>query len=173
MKNPRPLRDYFPDKLPNVWAKGYWGFTPEIWGCVVVTQPGALTSFIQNASQGDLVVIYATGSAGVSEEIKSRALGFYQVDLEERATRDCISDERWQWKLREKPDGWNFAVPAINAWKISQPDGWPFIADVALETKNNSTHMQMATRPVKLTPNDQQRALSLFVKPTPVFGQPM
>jgi len=172
MTSPKPLSEYFPDKLPNVWAKGYWGFTPDNWGCVVVTQPGALTTFVQNAQQGDLVLIYATGSREVSEEIKSRALGFYQVDLEERATRDCISDERWQWKLRERPDGWNFAVPSINAWKITQPTGLPFIADVALETKNNSTHIKMATRPVKLTPKDQQRALGLLVESTPVFGQP-
>jgi hypothetical protein len=64
---------------PQVLLKAYWGFDPENWPCLTLTDKGRLRTILTETQPGFLAVIYGNYTDEVPEEMRGRVVGIYQL----------------------------------------------------------------------------------------------
>jgi hypothetical protein len=125
------------------WITGFWKWSPELWGCVGWTFPGARERVIELATaSGNDTILCAIYTTKTSPELsekphRGRIMGAYELSLE--------TDHRDAFSAPESedyhPERWQHALRAVRCWEFPErptvdwvmPDIWeaPGLARVA------------------------------------------
>lgn len=155
----------------RVWIKAFWGFDPENEGFLGFTREGDRTRLFAQHQVSDLILIYGTRGSHTAKDDRGRALGFLEVTPEPTDWRQVISPEAYRWKeetgVLEK---WTFAMPVRRAWRVTPGQPLADIEALACTTYDRANVQNIATRGKLLTRAESERALSLRVAETTVFG---
>ncbi len=157
-------------KLPTIWLRSFFGFSPEEDGYIGWTREANRTNMLSKASPDDLMMIYGAGSASTSSSDILRILGFLQIDTKPIRDVDKASEKGMQSKRDNGwKDKWTFALPVRRAWRVTQPIR---LDQIAFHTYKPEQGRAIAAWSAALEPDEVERALELRVTEVPVFGEP-
>ena len=94
--------------LPNnksMWMRAFYGFGPEHDGYVGWSREVARDRILREIRDGDLILIYGSGSVETEKTLRSYVLGFVQVDAKAIRDVDKSSSEAMQWKIDKAGKG--------------------------------------------------------------------
>nr|WP_321462940.1 hypothetical protein [uncultured Cohaesibacter sp.] len=155
----------------EVWLTSFYGFTPELWGFLGFSNPGNRKSFIKEAADGALVVIYGHKSKS-PKDMQGYILGVLQVSR--RINHAQAFMDPIEWKIKEtnadSKGKWNEAVKATRAWRVV-PESYVSVDEFADETYSREKAQSMGSLPARLTQKEALKLLDLVLVETPVFGE--
>lgn len=158
------------EKLPTIWLRSFFGFSPEEDGYVGWSQEANRKHVLSKASSGDLMMIYGAGSVSTSSSDILRVLGFLQIETKPIRDVDKASEKGIQRKRDNGwQDKWTFALPVRRAWRVTQPLRLDQVAFLTYQPKKGRA---IAAWSPALEPDEVERALALRVTEVPVFGEP-
>jgi len=108
------------DAYDGAWMKGFWGWSPESWGCVGYPSAGRRKTVLQNDLNTRLMFIYVTESARGQEETQkhliNRIVGFYLLS-EEVGHRNEFQEK---FHHDREPNKWIHSIKALRAFEIKE-----------------------------------------------------
>ena len=116
----------------SMWMRAFYGFGPEHDGYVGWTKQAGRDRILREISDGDLILIYGSGSAETEKTLRSYVLGFVQVDARPIMDVDKASPDALKRKAdRGWKDRWTFGIPVRRAWRADEK---LMIRDIAFRT---------------------------------------
>jgi hypothetical protein len=156
-------------KTPRVWLKAFWGFDPANEGYLGFTKPGDRARFIEEARDGDLVLIYGADAVETASADRRQALGFLEPELVPISDRERMSSIGLQLKISNGwISRWTNAVPVRRAWRVNRRIEIKHLAPI---TYRQDRARVIASRGDLLTEEEARRALELPVSAVNVFGE--
>jgi len=156
---------------PQVLLKAYWGFDPENWPCLTLTDKGRLRTILTETQPGFLAVIYGNYTDELPEEMRGRVVGIYQLSHQIGETENFLSPVGLKRKrdVQFNENSWKYAFRAIHAWQVA-PDAAPFVSDFADQTYAPERGMAISRYGAMLSLREARKILDLDLIPMPVFG---
>lgn len=153
-------------KPPRIVARSFWGFDPGWSSSIGFTLEANRFWFLENYSDGDLVLIYGADGEFASPANIGNVLGFIQVErrpihYSERATEAA---KKWLHK-NNATHRWTFALPIRRAWRCI---GEYELRQLAAYTFSVTEGRQRGSRGVILTDEETSQVLKLRVRPANV-----
>jgi len=146
----------------QLYAKWFWGFSPETGPYVGFSDPGSRDRLIQTLSHDDRLVYIAASRGEVLEQERGMVLGMVEVEKTPINSVDAISNIDFLPKehFSNGEYKWPFGVPVKRAWRFKPIFGWK---DVMTESwmRNRSAAIKNA---VKLTADEQNAILERDVE---------
>lgn len=159
-----------PTKVPKIWLRSFYGFSPEEDGYIGWTEEGSRDRMLDRISAGDLFMIYGAGTSETEKSQRLRVLGFLQVDAMAIRDIDKASKDGMKRKLQNGwKDKWTFGIPVRRAWRAEEAILLERIAPV---TYRPEAGQAIAVWSPSLLPDEAERALRIKVKEVSVFGEP-
>ena len=99
------------------WITGFWKWSPELWGCVGWTFPGARERVLDLMDNGTvLCAIYTTKTSPEASERphRGRIMGAYELspDKDHRDAFSAPASEGYH------PERWQHALKAVRCWEF-------------------------------------------------------
>jgi len=153
-----------------MWMRSFYGFSPEEDGYVGVGREAARDRMLREMNDGDLVLIYGSGTAETKKAERSCVLGFLQVDA--RAIRDV--DKSSPEALKRKTDKgweerWTYGIPVRRAWRAAE---LRTIRDIAFKTYRPEAGQALGVWGAAMEPDESAEALKIRVTEVNVYGEP-
>lgn len=133
-----------------MYAKWFFGFTPERLPVITFSQPGNRDRLLNSAQPGEVIVYVATQGAETDEEERGRVLGAAEIGRKAVKTEEVADIS--QSPGRDFENGkfrWPEAIPMLRAWRF---DPAPLANEVF--EKNNLPHNAQA-QAVALSERDE------------------
>lgn len=154
----------------SMWMRAFYGFGPEHDGYVGWTKPAGRDRILREIGDGDLILIYGSGSAETEKTLRSYVLGFVQVDARpimdvDKASPDALkrkADRGWR-------DRWTFGIPVRRAWRADEK---LMIRDIAFRTYRPEAGQGLGVWGAALDPDEIAQALKIRVSEVNVWGEP-
>jgi len=153
-----------------MWMRSFYGFSPEEDGYVGVGREAARDRMLREMNDGDLVLIYGSGTVETKKAERSCVLGFLQVDA--RAIRDV--DKSSPEALKRKTDKgweerWTYGIPVRRAWRAVE---LRTIRDIAFKTYRPEAGQALGVWGAAMEPDEIAEALKIRVTEVNVYGEP-
>ena len=159
-----------PTKVPKIWLRSFYGFTPEEDGYIGWSEEGSRDRMLGLISAGDLFMIYGAGTSETEKSQRLRVLGFLQVDAMAIRDTDKASMEGMKRKISNGwTDKWTFAIPVRRAWRADEPI---LLERIAPDTYRPEAGQAIAVWSPPLLPTEAEQALRIKVTEVSVFGEP-
>lgn len=157
-------------RLPNIWLRSFFGFSPENDGYIGWTKDANRQHVMGKITPGDLMMIYGAGSSSTSASERLRILGFLQI--EPTPIRD--TDKASAQGMRRKRDNgwdekWTYALPVRRAWRVNTAAR---LDQIAFKTYQPEKGQAIAAWSPGLEQVEIERAMALHVTEVPVYGEP-
>lgn len=156
----------------GAWMKGFWGWSPETWGCVGYGSVKRRTTFFQNNLQTRLMFIYVTQSAKSEESTPNnwmnRIIGFYQL-TEIEGHRNQFQEE---FHHNNHPEKWQFSIKANRAFTIRN-NPLPFTYDADPIFKKPGMGTRYGTNSDRLSDLAYEHLKACTFEEVPVYGSPV
>jgi hypothetical protein len=156
-------------EAPQVLLKAYWGFDPENWPCLTLTDRGRVDTILAESRPGFLCAIYASIVPQVPEEMRGKVIGLYQLshDVGEAERFLTPSARARKKEVQLEDESWKFAFRAIAAWKIPLETA-PRVADFAQKTYNSDGARSIARFGAWLAPEEANKLLDIDLISVPL-----
>jgi hypothetical protein len=156
-------------KMPSIFLRSFFGFSPEEDGYIGWTQEKHRTHIMKKAVDGDLFLIYGAGVAATPRAQRRQVLGVLQIDIMPIRDSDKASAAGMKRKADNKWLGqWSLALPVRRAWRGTKP----YLVDyVATDTYRSDAGQAIATWSPRLSSADVARVMKLPLVEVPVFGE--
>jgi len=154
----------------SMWMRAFYGFGPEHDGYVGWTKEIARDRILREIGDGDLILIYGSGSAETEKALRSYVLGFVQVDA--RAIRDVekSSPEGMKRKIDNGWKGrWSYGIPIRRAWRADEK---LMIRDIAFRTYRPEAGQGIGVWGAALEEEEIAQAMKIRVSEVNVWGEP-
>jgi len=156
----------------GAWMKGFWGWSPETWGCVGYPNEGLRTRFFRNDLNTRLMFIYVTQSAGkkddAPEALINRIVGFYELSEVEGLRYDFQE----AFHHEREPGKWLHSIKAHRAFTIrNKPLPYTYDADLIFKTGGMGTRYGINSD--ALSSAAYEFLKSCTYEEVPVFGSSM
>jgi hypothetical protein len=132
-----PSADFWTDDT-SVFFSSFWGWTPEMWGCVGWTGEQGRTrrsNLKTKLSNPFIAVIYVTKSAD-DEDLAGKIVGFYLMSHEEGDRNEFTHPHRHTLE----PEKWNHSLRALRAFT--------YIPECRIEAADFDPELARRARPV-------------------------
>ena len=156
----------------GAWMKGFWGWSPETWGCVGYPNIGLRTRFFQNDLNTRLMFIYVTKSAGRKDGAPktqvNKIVGFYELSECEGLRYDFQE----AFHHEREPGKWLHSIKANRAFTIrNNPLPFTYDADQIFKTGGMGTRYGINSDALSSTAYEFLK--SCTYEEVPVFGSSM
>lgn len=159
-----------PSKVPKIWLRSFYGFSPEDDGYIGWTEEGPRDRMLGLISAGDLFMIYGAGTSETEKSQRLRVLGFLQVDAKAIRDTDKASERGMKRKVANGwTDKWTFAIPVRRAWRVEES---VLLESIAPETYRPEAGQAIAVWSPPLLPKEAEQALKIKVTEVSVYGEP-
>ncbi len=166
----KPAPSVATERVPGIWLRAFYGFDPSTDGYIGWTKETERNWFAENATAGDLFLIYGAESPETDSLNRRQLLGFLQIDLETIRDVDKCSDEGRQRKVSKGwEEKWTHALPVRRAWRIERRIE---VYHLLPETYDPKRARFMGREQAKLSPNEVTAILQLPVTEVNVWGEP-
>jgi|GEM_PF-7052711 len=157
------------DAYEGAWMKGFWGWSPDSWGCVGYPSAGRRKTVLQNELNTRLMFIYVTKSARgqehTPEHLINRIVGFYLLS-EEVGHRNQFQE---QFHHCREPDKWVHSIKALRAFEIKAPV-LPLVKDVEESCNRVGWGTRYAMNSDSLSSEAYEILKTFTYEEVPVFG---
>lgn len=155
------------DEFDHAWITSFWGWKPEIWGCIGFTQEGRRNTFLKEESDPFLMVIYVTENAKnlEDERLAGQVAGFYEVTKVIGDRNEFIHPSNFDLA----PEQWRYSLKASRAFEIL-PEFRPSIREFEPEIHENKREQTVAKNAALLSEDAFERLESLPIREVPVYG---
>jgi hypothetical protein len=159
-----------PVKLPRIWLRSFYWFSPEEDGFIGWTSSGRRDRMLALVEDGDLFMIYGAASSETQISSRNKILGFLQIEKKaildtEKASetsKKIKRDKGWEQK-------WTYALPVVRAWRADESI---LLERIATETYQAEQGQAIASWSPPLNADEVERALRIKVTEVNVFGEP-
>lgn len=153
----------------GAWMKGFWGWSPETWGCVGYPSKRRRLSVLQNDINTRIMFIYVTKSAkghqDTPEHLINRIVGFYELS-------ECIGHRNeFQAKFHHnrEPEKWVHSIKAKRAFTIRDTP-LPYTYEVEPNCKKNGWGTRYGMNSDRLSDVAYEYLKGCTYEEVPVFG---
>jgi hypothetical protein len=155
------------DAYKGAWMKGFWGWSPETWGCIGYSRKGRVKTFLDNDLKTRLMFIYVTKSSKRegNDHLINRIVGFYEVT-------DVIGHRNYfMTKEQQKlcPEQWRYSIKARRAFMIRN-DPLPFTFDIIPSFKNKGMGTKYGMNSAALSDEAYGLLKGMVYEEVPVFN---
>lgn len=164
------IREHIEADPPNVWLTSFWGWSPDVWGCVGFDEAGRRDTVLREGAAGSLWVCYVTYTApNAPEAMRGKVVGFYQLGDETGHSSQFIEPSVYA----RYAGRWTHAIRAIGAWTLHEDD-WIDVEVFAPETYRNAEGKDrgrsIGKHGRRLLASEAQNLLSLRATAQPLYG---
>ncbi len=154
----------------SMWMRAFYGFGPEHDGYVGWSRQVARDRILGEINDGDLILIYGSGSAETEKASRSYVLGFVQVDARPIRDVEKSSAEGMQLKIDKGWQGrWSYGIPIRRAWRADEK---LMIRNIAFRTYRPEAGQGLGVWGAALDPDEIAQAMKIRVSEVNVWGEP-
>lgn len=158
------------EKKPNIWLRAFYGFDPWEAGYIGWSKESDRNWMLDNASDGDLMLIYGAESAETDKVNRRQLLGFLQIELTPTADTERSSEIAKQRKIEKGwQEKWTHGLIVRRAWRI---DYRIEVIHLLPDTYDLKRARFMGREQAKLSSAEIENVLQLPVTEVDVWGEP-
>ena len=140
----------------TMYAKWFYGFSPERHPIITFSQNGSRDTLLRNAKAGEVIVFVATRGTNTADENRGRVLGAAEIGTKAVRTEEVMDTSGSpEMNFKDGKFRWAEAIPMLRAWRFDPPP----LANKVFENGNLPRHAQ--TQAVALSDADEDTIQSL------------
>ncbi len=157
-------------RIPDVWLRAFYGFEPWETGYIGWSKEPDRNWMLDNASDGDLMLIYGAESTETDKTNRRQLLGFLQIELTPIADIERSSELAKQRKIEKGwQEKWTHGLIVRRAWRI---DRRIEVFHLLPDTYDPKRARFMGRDQTKLSSAEVDNILQLPVTEVDVWGEP-